>query len=383
MNHFSEIIKILFRTGCENSESKPHSDGVFVLRELSHYLQDCNIGIEVTIQEYEKECGGESYLHGNLIAKKTPLTGGAHVAFQGHIDTVPCVSGPYSYKVTDTEIVGRGAVDMKGPLSAAIMAFLDVAAEGIVNVALLVTDDEETDFSGVEKLLDKEGSLLPNIACCVNVEPTNNLPAFMTRGFAQYSISAQGHTAHSSSSKNDMLIEKMTPVIAAVSEYLEKVRGVVDPIYGATRAAFTMLNAGTKTNQLPSEMAIVCNMRTVTKDSFVYKNLFDLIVRPACEKTGMAISIEEMFFDPFDSLVGQEVKKNLAGVFCKLNIEYQESVMHAFAESYMLNREKIPCFSWGAGDMDNAHVLDADERIFIKDIELSAKMLALFARTLK
>lgn len=52
--------------------------------------------------------------------------------------------------------------------------------------------------------------------------------------------------------------------------------------------------------------------------------------------------------------------------------------MHAFTEAYMFNNAGIPCFSWGPGSLDLAHVNPKDEIIEIGDIELFSEMLSGF-----
>lgn len=371
MNHFEKIIEILFSSSCQNSETKPHNDGILILKNLKLYLE--KFGVEVSLQEYQRTYDGNIFNHANLIAKKMGSVG-PYIALQGHIDTVPC-DEPYKYLVTDTEIIGRGAVDMKGPIAGLIVSFLNTINTGSGNVVLIITDDEETDFMGIEKLILEKDKFLPEILFCINAEPTKLQPSFFVRGFAQYEISAIGYSAHSSSSKNIFLIEKLIPVISAVGEYLREVRKISDPVYGDTRAAFTMLNSGKKTNQLPSDLNIVFNMRIVLKDLTRYKILFDKIIRSKCDSS---IKINELFFEPFESLAGDSIKDDLKYIFNINNLVYSESIMHAFTESYMFNKAGIPCFSWGPGDMELAHVVPSDEIIKISDIKLYSKLLTSF-----
>lgn len=371
MKHFEKITGILFQTSSENTEKKPHTDGIFILQNLKKYLEQFDVEIE--LQQYQKKYEGVSCTHSNFIAKNR-VNNGKYIALQGHIDTVPC-NKPYEYTVSESEIIGRGSVDMKGPLIGAICAFINIVLKSKQNTILIITDDEETDFAGIERLIKEKDIYLPEIQVCINAEPTNLQPAFFTRGIGQYEISAKGYTAHSSSSKNDFLIEKMASIITATCKFLNETRKISDPIYGDTRAALTMINSGTKTNQLPSDFYLTCNMRLVTKEIIVYKNLFDTIVRPLCENF---VEIKELYFEPFESLNKENIAFKLKIAFAKCNIDYKESVMHAFTESYMFNKVNIPCFSWGPGNMDLAHVVPEDERILISDIKLYTKLLILF-----
>lgn len=371
MKYFNNLVGILFKTSCENSENKPHSDGLEMMKNLGEFLS--RFDIEYYLQEYNKEYDGKIYKHANMIARKKDSSG-PYIAIQGHIDTVPC-NEEYKYEIVDNKIIGRGAVDMKGPLIGAISSFIKSIEEGRYNVLLIITDDEETDFAGITKLMADRETILPQIDFCINVEPTELKPSFLIRGFGQYEFFANGGTGHSSSSKNDFLIEKMIPLINSVKEYLDKSREISDPVYGETRSALTMITAGVKTNQLPDSFYMVFNMRTVTNDSDVYKKLFDEIVRNKCDDS---IRIKELFFEPSKSLINEDVRVKIRNVYSKKGIEYSEYIMHAFTEAYMFNNAGIPCFSWGPGSLDLAHVDPKDEIIEIGDIELFSEMLSDF-----
>lgn len=373
MEHFQKITEILFKTSCENSETMPHSDGYLVLENLKKYLEQFEV--EAVLQEYNQSYKDISRKHANLIIKNK-VNNEKYIGLQGHIDTIPC-NKEYVIKITETEIIGRGAVDMKGPLVGLICAFIELVQNKKQNVVLIITDDEETDFAGIERLINEKDKYLPDIQYCINAEPTKLQPAYLTRGFGQYEISSNGNTGHSSSGENDFLIERMRSVFNAVCDYLSAARKITDPVYGETRAAFTMLNSGIKTNQLPSDFYIACNMRIVTNIE-VYKELFNKIVLPKIDET---IFIKELYFEPFKSLINESTILKLNKAFDVAGIPYNESIMHAFTESYMFNKAGIPCFSWGPGSMDLAHVVPDDEKILISEIKLYSKIIILFIET--
>ncbi len=368
----SEIIEILFTRGCENADDKPQMDGLLIFTSLTSFFS--RFDIDVTLQPYEKTVDGIVYKRANLIAKKKDSTG-PFIALQGHIDTVPC-GEPYTYTVTGEEIIGRGAVDMKGPLLGCISAFIELIQAGNDRFMLIITDDEETDFAGITKLIEEKDVYIPNVVACINAEPTNLYPCFKTRGFGQYELLASGYTAHSSSDKNDFLIERMIPLINATSAFLEAARTVSDPRFGNTIAALTVLQSGIKSNQLPSDFQLICNMRLVTEDLKIYKNMFDTIVRPFCTN----ITINEVYFAPFESVLPDNITSALKQSFD--DCEYKEEVMHAFTEAYMFNNAGIPCFSWGPGNMNLAHVTPDEERISLREIMQYRHLILSFAASL-
>src|SRR5260221_9007459 len=67
--------------------------------------------------------------------------GPIHVVLLGHIDTVP---GEIPVRVEDGELVGRGAVDAKGPLAAFVAAATEPVAGVKVTVVGAVEEESPT-----------------------------------------------------------------------------------------------------------------------------------------------------------------------------------------------------------------------------------------------
>lgn len=118
----------------------------------------------------------------NLFARRG--TGSPHFCFAGHTDVVPEGDAsawrhdPFSGRVEDGVLWGRGAADMKGAIAAfvaAVSRFVEEAPDaGDGSVSLLITGDEEgPSVNGTTRVLDwmqAEGHV-PDV--CVVGEPTN------------------------------------------------------------------------------------------------------------------------------------------------------------------------------------------------------------------
>ncbi len=75
----------------------------------------------------------------------------------GHMDTVPAygMNDPFSGRVEDGKLYGRGSCDMKGPLAAMLAAFIGIKRSGLPLKGDLVfagVIDEEQTGKGVEYL---------------------------------------------------------------------------------------------------------------------------------------------------------------------------------------------------------------------------------------
>jgi acetylornithine deacetylase len=120
---------------------------------------------------------------------------GPLLAFNGHLDTVGTggMTDPFTPRIEDGRLYGRGACDMKAGVAACV-----VAAEGVpeANVQLALVADEEHDSLGTLAVLEHLGPDLP--AACVVAEPTWLELAASHRGFSLVEVEIRGRAAHSS-----------------------------------------------------------------------------------------------------------------------------------------------------------------------------------------
>lgn len=120
------------------------------------------------------------------------------VLLLGHSDVVPAGAGwsanPFSPRVADGWLTGRGATDMKGGIAAALQAM------GAVNqvrpdlpLELLVTVDEEDLATGIQAhIAEPPGHYL----ACIVAEPTDLAVVIACRGAANLEIEVSGRAAH-------------------------------------------------------------------------------------------------------------------------------------------------------------------------------------------
>src|SRR6266404_1710350 len=116
----------------------------------------------------------------------------ARVVLSTHMDTVP----PHIAAGEDEEFIhGRGACDAKGIIASQIAAAENLRADGVSEIGLLFTVDEEVTSAGA-----KVANAHPLASACqylINGEPTDNRLAVGTKGSLQVTITAAGRAAHS------------------------------------------------------------------------------------------------------------------------------------------------------------------------------------------
>ena len=203
-------------------------------------------------------------------------TGAPHLMFAGHTDVVPpgneaaWTHPPFAGEIEDGVLYGRGAVDMKGGIAAAVAAALDyLAANGGKpkgSISFLITGDEESvAINGTPKLLDwahKHGERFDH---CILGEPSNRDAMGDTikigrRGSLNGTLivhGKQGHVAYPDRADNP--VTGLVTLIAALkAEPLDN----GSKLFDASNLEFTSIDVGNKTvNLIPGEARARFNIR--------------------------------------------------------------------------------------------------------------------------
>jgi len=163
-----------------------------------------------------------------LVAHRGPPGG---LALSGHMDTVPDTGwrdDPWSGRVEDGVLHGLGSADMKGPVAAAIVA-AKALPDG-VPITLLITTDEETTKAGAREIV--QGSKLAKASAprgIVVAEPTEMVPMRGHRVHIQFTATATGVQAHSSTGKGRNANWDLIPFMMDMKAVHEMLRN--DPKY--------------------------------------------------------------------------------------------------------------------------------------------------------
>src|SRR4029079_5489313 len=162
------------------------------------------------------------------------------VVFSTHMDTVP----PFIESREDDEFIyGRGSCDAKGINAAQIFAAQRLRDEGVKDVGLLFTVDEETESLGAQSA--NQHPLARECRYLINGEPTDSRLATGTKGSVRVVITTEGRAAHSAYPEaGESAIEKLLDILDDVraSEWPE------DPFFGTTTCNIGVLNGGTRPN---------------------------------------------------------------------------------------------------------------------------------------
>jgi len=211
---------------------------------------------------------GEGRLH--LVAERGLSETQPPVVLSGHFDTVPLGNkkwneDPFSGRVANGKIWGRGSSDMKGGLAAMIMASIG-AFKGSVppgGVRLIFTAAEELGCIGIQHL----AKILtdPGKASAVIVgEPTSNHPYIGHKGALYINAVTQGITAHSSMPHlGDNAIYKAAQSILKAKDF--NFRAEKDPLLGFPTINVGRMSGGMNINSVPDHAEFSIDIRSTSK----------------------------------------------------------------------------------------------------------------------
>lgn len=202
----------------------------------------------------------------NVIAylNKTPL-----VFLSTHMDVVP----PHISASEDAEkIYGRGACDAKGIIASQIYAAEKLREEGIEDVGLLFTVEEEEGGAGA-----KAANLHPIATKCefiINGEPTDNDLAIGSKGSLRFYIRAKGVACHSAYPEmGESAIEKLLEILNDVL----KIEFPADEFFGETTNNIGTISGGLKTNVIAPNAEAGLHIRTTGDEKQVLEKIAEVV----------------------------------------------------------------------------------------------------------
>ena len=199
-----------------------------------------------------------------------------------HMDTVPPFIAPTE---DDEKIYGRGSCDAKGIIAAQITAAELLRRDGIEDIGLLYTVEEERASTGAKVANDH-----PLAAKCeymINGEPTDNDLAIGSKGAFRAKIKTKGKAAHSAyPEQGDSAIEKLLDIL----EDVRHTRFPNDEFFGETTCNIATLDGGIALNVIPPNAEAGILIRLTTPDEPIVHAL-ESIIRDRGELEVMSYSL--------------------------------------------------------------------------------------------
>ncbi len=184
------------------------------------------------------------------------LNDSPRVVFSTHLDTVP----PHIPPTEDAEMIyGRGACDAKGIIAAQIIAAERLRAQGVTDIGLLYTVEEERASSGA-----RAANGHPLAAKCeylINGEPTDNDLAVGSKGSMRVIVRTKGKAAHSAYPEmGESAIEKLLDIL----EDIRRVELPIDEFFGDSTLNIGIIAGGVGSNVVAPAAEAALHVRMVT-----------------------------------------------------------------------------------------------------------------------
>jgi acetylornithine deacetylase len=201
------------------------------------------LGYHVELQDISPE-------RSNIIATTEARP---RVVFSTHMDTVP----PFIGSREDEEFIyGRGTCDAKGIMAAQIAAAEKLRNDGVNEIGLLFTVDEEVTSAGAK--IANDHPLAASCEYLINGEPTDNRLAVGTKGSLQATIVTEGRAAHSAyPEQGESAIEKLIDVL----NDLRAIDWPRDEVFGETTCNIGVISGGTRANVIPDNAQATIQIR--------------------------------------------------------------------------------------------------------------------------
>jgi len=189
--YVTKILSDLVKINSINPSLSPEGAGE---AEIGAYVADLLSSIGLSVSTYELAPGRV-----NVVGTLGGHHGGRSLLLNAHMDTVG-VDGmkgdPFSAKVQDGALYGRGAQDMKGSLAAMIAAAKALVDGGVKlggNLYVTAVADEEYASIGSDNLVKHVSA-----DAAIVTEPTDLTISRAHRGFIWYEVETLGRAAHGS-----------------------------------------------------------------------------------------------------------------------------------------------------------------------------------------
>jgi acetylornithine deacetylase/succinyl-diaminopimelate desuccinylase family protein len=318
--------------------------------------------------------------------------------FHGHTDTVPFLGmeKPVSGEITDGNIWGRGSVDQKGGLAAAILAVIALARSGIrlkKSVAIAAVIDEESEHRGSMALVDDQ---LQADAAIVT-EPSDLQMLVANKGTAPIRINFTGVLAHGSNPWVGVNAIEMAANTITRLKTLD-LKSVDIPGIGTMKASFNvgLIEGGTAYNNVADSCSIWIDRRTVPGENqwIALKQIQELLQQIATEdqtyKASAEIARPDWKWDriqqrglcpaltsPESPLAKAVAKAHFSVTKQDISIGYTNGYNDG---DFLVNDLGIPTVNYGPGESLRSHT--AKEMLRIDHLLSAVKVYLMTALTL-
>ncbi len=332
-----------------------------------------------------KEFGLETHLVSEPFSNRPQVVALARgrsedtIMLNGHIDTVPegdpedWSMDPFSGKVKDGLLYGRGSVDMKSAL--AIMMHVTKFVNTNVSVLLTFAVGEERAEPGTSTLLSYIKKFNLNVRYGLVLEPTALNVASCQKGAVWFKIKIRGRAAHASApNKGINAIELASKFAHAISDYRNDIAKRKHRLADPPTCTITMIHGGFKENVIPDKCELVIDRRLVPSES---GSMVEHELRSFVDKLQLDCELDKIASrEPVEIEDGSAIARAMIEATNEATGRRPSIICFSGAtDNEHLVANGIQSIVWGPGNLNKAHAID--ECISVDEIKQATVALAL------
>jgi acetylornithine deacetylase len=382
----SRVVRVPSITGAERAVA---GELAAIAREhgLEAEVVDYDLAAMRATAGYPGEEAPRSELVGATVTLRGADPAAPRLCLNGHIDVVGAGTGPWrrdpwSGEIRGDAVHGRGSVDMKGGVVAALhaLAALRAAGERLAgDVVLQAVPSEEDGGLGAFAALERDH----DFAACLIPEPTELQLVCATGGALTFAGVVRGRTAHAALRLQGVsAIDRYIPIHAALHAHEAAVNARPrHPLLAGHRLPYPLLvgqlRAGSWSSQVPDELRFEGRLGVPVGESLAdARSGLEAAVAAATDDDGPPVEIfwsggqfgsgETAVDAPWVRIVQDAAAAELGAQPPLIGVGYG-SDMRLFCE------RGIPCVLFGPSGLHLAHAVD--EHVSVAELAVVARVI--------
>lgn len=318
----------------------------------------------------------------NVIGILHGRGGGKTLMFNGHLDTVGVegMADPFTARIEDGRLYGRGAQDMKGGIAAALAAAAALAEgprlQGDVVIAGVA--DEEYQSAGTRALLKQVRT-----DAAIVMEPTGLEVVTAHKGFVWAEVETHGRAAHGSRPQEGLdAIVFMGRVLGEIDKLQSELNAASGhALLGRGSVHASLISGGQELSSYPAQCRLSLERRTIPgEDGATFEGELRKIIS-TLEKQDTRFSARTKLgyaASPLETARESEIAQTLVASARKvIGSSARFGVQSFWTDAALLNEEGIASVLFGPGG-EGLH--SKVEFVHLEDVRLCAETLTACAR---
>ena len=300
---------------------------------------------------------------------------GPAIMLCGHLDTVGVegMTNPFTPRVVDGRLYGRGAQDMKGGVAAMIAAAVMLATKwrrGRLLVACVA--DEEYESVGADALVQEWTA-----DAAIVTEPTDLTMAVGHKGFAWIEVTTTGRAAHGSRPKEgrDAIVDMARVLMELDARDRELQARPPSEHQGTASLHASIISGGRELSVYPDRCVLQIERRTVSgeEDSVIIREMNAILESLHVADHGFRADARLMTSrPPYRLSPGEPLPKALAASLESRGLSAAPAGMSFWTDAAILAGAGIPSVLFGPG---GAGLHSVEEYVNLADVDVCRDVL--------